>query len=232
MTNRGLSSWTRLQAVCWSAALAWLALDAGTEASRALVAAGVGLSVLSLALVLRAPRALADVVTLGRAAAVVAALAAPWWLGDESWLVWSLLVAASTCDLFDGALARARGATAHGAILDMEVDQLSVLAMSALFVCGGGATFALLLPALRYAYVLASWPAKLPATDPKPRDGDNRRAKQICAAVVISLLLALMPGFPAAFGDAVTAVAAALLTWSFAGDWVFLLRRGRAEAGS
>lgn len=232
VANGTLSAWTRLQASAWLPTLAWLGWSDRAADARGLVAVGVGLSVVGLAAVLRAPRTLADVVTLARAGAVVTAVACPWWVGDRPWVAWTLLVAAAGCDLVDGAVARGRGATSHGAVLDMEADQLSVLAMATLVALGGGASWVLLLPAMRYAYVLAAWPAKLPSSDPKPRDGDNRRGKLVCAAVVVALLLALTPGVPARVGDGVTLVAVALLGWSFAADWAFLFGRRVPEARS
>ncbi|MCK5945391.1 MAG: hypothetical protein KAI24_25600, partial [Planctomycetes bacterium] len=78
-----------------------------------------------------------------------------------------------------------------------------------------------------YAFVLAAWWASVPANDPKPVDGDNRRGRLVCAAVVVALLLALLPGLSPRIGDALTGVAALLLVWSFAGDWLFLLARRR-----
>lgn len=232
MQNSTLTTWTRLQASAWIPALAWLAWTARAEDARAPIAVAAGLSVLSLAIILRAPRTLADVVTLTRAAVVVGAVASPWWIGDQPWVTWSLLAGASAFDLVDGALARMRGATEHGAALDMEADQLSVLAMAVMVVCAGGSALALALPSLRYAYVLAAWPARIPSSDPKPRDGDNRRAKYVCAAVVVVLLLALLPLTPLFFVEVMMVAAVGLLSWSFAGDWVFLLRRRGAEARS
>lgn len=227
-----LSTWTRIQASAWLPALVWFAWGAPVEHARGAAALGVGLSMLSLALVVGAPRTLADLVTLGRGAVVAVVLAAPFGLADRPWTCWSLLIAAAGLDLVDGAVARGRGATAHGASLDMEIDQLSVLAMATLVCLDGGLSLVLALPALRYAYVLASWPAGLPATDPKPQNGDNRVAKRICAAVVAALLLARTPGVPAWLRDGAVVVAVALLTWSFSSDWRFLMRGRRAEAST
>ncbi|MEC7725577.1 MAG: CDP-alcohol phosphatidyltransferase family protein, partial [Planctomycetota bacterium] len=110
---------------------------------------------MSLAWVLRAPRTVADVITLLRAAIVVAVLCAARWLSASEWWLWSLLGLALAGDLLDGAVARRLGASPNGASLDMECDQLSVLAMSWLVVARGGGAHVLLLPSMRYAFVLA-----------------------------------------------------------------------------
>ena len=61
--------------------------------------------------------------------------------------------------------------------------------------------------------------------EPKPIDGDNRRGRRVCAAVVCALLLALWPPLPRAATDAATLLAVLLLAWSFAGDTKYLLAR-------
>jgi hypothetical protein len=50
--------------------------------------------------------------------------------------------------------------------------------------------------------------------------------------VVVVLLLALLPLTPLFFVEVMMVAAVGLLSWSFAGDWVFLLRRRGAEARS
>jgi len=194
--------------------------------------AGAGLSLVSLALVLAAPRSLADVVTVFRAAAVIALVLATAWIGDLSWWTWALLVGAAACDLLDGALARRFGASARGAMLDMESDQLTVLSLSWLVVAGGGGVHVLLLPALRYAFVIGAWLVGIPAVDPKPVNGDNRRGRLICAVVFVALLLALMPGMPRVATDVFSGAAALLLSWSFAQDWAYLFAMRRAGVES
>ncbi|MCK5941445.1 MAG: CDP-alcohol phosphatidyltransferase family protein, partial [Planctomycetes bacterium] len=126
MSSSSLSWWSRVQALAWVPALVWCACASG-EPRREAVAIGIGASVVWLAVVLRAPRTVADVVTLIRALAAAALLVAPTWLGDRPWWTWSLLVAVAALDLVDGALARRFGATSGGAVLDMETDQLTVL---------------------------------------------------------------------------------------------------------
>lgn len=222
-----LAIWSRLQSLAWVPALGWCALASDAGGSHGYVAAGLLLSMVSLTAVLRAPKTLADLVTLSRALLLVAAVAMSAGLG--LWWTWALLAVAASFDLVDGAVARRFGATDAGAVLDMETDQLLVLALSWLVVLGGGSPHVLLLPMMRYAFVLAAWWASLPANDPKPVDGDNRRGRIICAAVVVGLLLALVPGMPRWGVDVLTGVAALLLIWSFAGDWAFLFARRRWE---
>ena len=122
--------WTRVQALAWVPALAWCALAGDSASTRGYVVAGIAATLVSLAGVLGAPRSLADVVTLLRAALAVAVVGAPWWLGEHAWWAWSLLALALLGDLLDGAIARRLGGSSQGALLDMECDQLTVLAMS------------------------------------------------------------------------------------------------------
>lgn len=221
--------WTRVQALAWVPALAWCALAGDSASTRGYVVAGIAATLVSLAGVLGAPRSLADVVTLLRAALAVAVVGAPWWLGEHAWWAWSLLALALLGDLLDGAIARRLGGSSQGALLDMECDQLTVLAMSWMVVARGGLAYVLLLPAMRYLFVLAAWSVSMPASDPKPIDGGNRRGRAVCAAVVVALLLALTPSTPIGLTNALTGVAVGLLSWSFASDWVYLFARRRPE---
>ena len=183
------------------------------------------ISVVSLAVVLRIARSLPNAITLTRALALVPLVAATF---ASPWAFWMLAVLVSLLDLVDGAAARRSGPTPAGAVLDMETDQLTVATFALLVVATGGAPHVLLLPLMRPTFVLAAWRFDLPATDPKPIDGDNRRGRLVCAAVMVALLLALMPGIPPWLRDLVTGCAVALLMWSFSSDWQFLLQRRRA----
>lgn len=186
------------------------------------------LSILSLAWVLRVGRRLADVVTLLRGFALVPLLAVTC---ESPWVVWGLAVCVSLLDLADGVLARRLGATAAGAVLDMECDQLTVAGFALLVVAAGGGAHVLLLPLMRPGFVMVAWWQGLPATDPKPIEGDNRRGKLVCAAVMVALLLALLPGVSAWGRDTVTWLAVLLLLWSFSSDARYLLQRRRAARG-
>jgi phosphatidylglycerophosphate synthase len=170
---------------------------------------------------LRSGRTFADFVTTLRFMGLVA------WLGLSppplgTW-AWGAAVAIAAADLLDGAVARRFGSSRHGALLDMETDQFVVLGFAFAVVAGGGGGHVLVLPALRYGFVLAAWWLRLPANDPKPVRGDNRRGRRVCAAVVVGLLIALHPDVPRVVADTTTAVAVLLLAWSFTGDARFLL---------
>jgi phosphatidylglycerophosphate synthase len=178
-----------------------------------------------LVAILRAGRRAADGVTIAR---FVGLLVAIWLAEGGSPSAWLVAVAVVLLDLVDGAVARRFGGSPQGAVLDMETDQLTVLGLSMLVVLGGGGVHVLLLPALRYLFVLWMWWAVAPAHEPKPVDGDNRRGRFVCACVMVALLVALWPALPPLLGDAVTAVAALLLAWSFSGDARFLLAHRRA----
>lgn len=185
-------------------------------------------SIVSLAVVLRVGRRLPDVVTLARGTGLLALVAVSF---SSPWSFWLLAVLLVLMDLADGALARRLGPTDAGAVLDMEMDQLTVATLALLVVASGGAPHALLLPMMRPAFVLAAWWHGLPATNPKPVHGDNRRGRRICACVLVALLAALLPGVPGWLRDGATGVAVLLLVWSFSSDWQFLSQRRRAARG-
>jgi len=216
-----LPNWLRVQAVFWLPVLIVQGFG-WTQLPWAALCGAMALSFLSVCALLRALRTAADLVTVVRCAGVVAVTyAAP---PDLPWLVWFALVALAALDLLDGMLARRFGATAQGAVLDMEADQITVLALALLVDRDGGPPWILLAPGLRYVFVAAMWTARLPAHDPKPKGGDNRRGRTCCAIVVIALLAALLPGLPPPLVDLAAALAVSVLVFSFASDARFLLR--------
>lgn len=228
MSVSALKVWLRVQATLWLSLLAATALHRGQELPVGWRTPAVGLlfgSLLSLVAVLGAVRKPADFATILRGLGVVAVA----WMGFElrDWTWWTLVVLVVLGDLADGWLARRYGGSPQGAVLDMETDQLTILALSSLFVLVGGGVHTLMLPALRYIFVLAMWILGTPAHDPKPVNGDNRRGRRICAAVVVSLILAHCPQMPVALGNLGTAIAVALLCWSYSSDTRFLLQHAR-----
>lgn len=225
-----LAAWQRTQAVAWLT-LGVVGLLTRPELGTALAttAAAALLSLLSLVLLLRAFR-LADLCTSARVGLLAAALLWASRIGAVAWPVWAACVVAVVADLVDGAVARRRGPTAHGAVLDMEADQLATTQLAVLAtVAWDVAPLVLVLPGFRLAYVLLGWLRGLPAHDPKPKAGDNRRARVICAGSMTLLLVTVAPSVPSGVRLACVAVAATALAYSFADDFVYLLRRRRAE---
>jgi phosphatidylglycerophosphate synthase len=229
MPRRWLESWVLVQAALWLPLLAVLAVHGEwirhfvLPTFRGWIAGGMAVSYVALSVVLRAGRTVADLVTMARCLTIVALVAmAPL----PSWVAFGFAAAAAAADLVDGALARRFGGSAFGAELDMESDQFTVLGLALMAIAAGGGSQALLLPAMKYAFALAAWCLALPASEPKPVAGDNRRGRRICAAVVVSLLLANCPLLPRGVGDAATAIAAVLLAWSFTGDARWLWQQG------
>lgn len=223
-------------------AVSWIPLGALAlryEGVLLAVAPLVLVSYLVLWLTLRAGRRVADWVTAARLVMVVAVFLAILTAGRiEAW-AWICFCVAALADLIDGWVARRFGGSAAGAVLDMEADQaaLVVFALAALhFDAVTG--FVLLLPAFRYAYVVSMKLRGVAVHDPKPLDGDNRRAKIICATVVVLLLAMLCPYIDVWLGRALAArldswlvsLAIALLAFSYSSDVVQLFAR-REHAG-
>ena len=127
---RLLTIWSRVQSCAWVAALGCFAFVDGGASSSVYVVVGLGVSLVTLGVVLSVPRTVADFVTAARAVALVAGFAGPLWSGELTWWAWLVLALAVTLDLVDGWFARRFGATARGAVFDMECDQLCVLALS------------------------------------------------------------------------------------------------------
>jgi phosphatidylglycerophosphate synthase len=93
----------------------------------------------------------ANALTLSRAAAAALVAARP-----GSRLGWAALVAGATAsDWLDGPLARRRGATRLGAVLDLEADSwLTLWSAIAAYRCRALPAWSLLPPTLRYAVML------------------------------------------------------------------------------
>lgn len=169
----------------------------------------------------------ADRLTLVRGAGIMAlypaALAGGHWL-----LLLSLASFLAALDLVDGWIARRTGGTGFGAVFDMEMDQLMVLALSLIAVQKTGMpAWLLLFPGLRYLHLATLRLGRLPRIDPKPKDGDNSRARFICAVVIVVLLSNFIPGGTDLPRLLLNAVALILLIWSFADDFVFIFSRLR-----
>ncbi len=220
-----LQLWLRVQAVLWGAWCVVAAIEA-SFARPSWIALAMGASYAVLVGILRAGRRVADIATILRFVLLLVALAAGQAAPELRW--WAVFLVAVCLDLVDGALARRFGGSAEGAILDMESDQFTVLALSMVVVAQGGAPHVLVLPGLRYVFVLAMWWLSVPAHEPKPVNGDNRRGRRVCAAVMIALLAATCPGVPPLLRDGATLAASGLLAWSFSGDARHLVahRRG------
>lgn len=172
---------------------------------------------------------LANRVTLARLvlALPVAALAlqvapltptARWWIVGLGGL-------ALVLDGVDGQVARRTGtASAFGARFDMETDAALIMVLSGLAWSSGQApAWVLLMGAMRYLFVGAG--VFLPALR-----GDlfpSQRRKVVCAVQGVVLLVVIAPILSPAPATLLAGMALAALSWSFAVDSWWLLRRHR-----
>lgn len=221
MPVSALQTWLRVQALVWLPACAALPWIAGDRWWAPWWAAGMGGSYLALVRILRTGSRPADAVTIARFVGLLLLVVEGAGRFDPG--LWAIAVVVVLLDLVDGAVARRFGGSPQGAVFDMETDQFAVLTLAAIVVAAGGGAHVLILPAMRYVFVLAMWLVGAPAHDPKPVDGDNRRGKLVCAAVMVALLIAAWPGLHGVVRDVATALACGLLAWSFSADARFLV---------
>jgi phosphatidylglycerophosphate synthase len=167
----------------------------------------------------------ADRVTLSRAvlaggcaAVTLMALAGP--APERTWYLLALVVPTLALDAVDGAVARwTRSATSAGAQLDMQVDAgvLVVLGVAVSPVLGA---WVLLIGAMRYLYVAASWAWPILRSS-LPRSRFRRAVAGIQGA---ALATALAPVVPVGVARIVVLLALVLLLASF-GSQIMAIRR-------
>jgi phosphatidylglycerophosphate synthase len=140
---------------------------------------------------------------------------------ERTWLLFALVVPTLALDAVDGAVARrTRSATSAGAELDMQVDAgvLVVLSVAVTSVLGG---WVLLIGAMRYLYVAASWAWPM-LRSPLPRSRFRRFVAGVQGAV---LAAALAPAAPVGVARVAVLVGLVLLVASF-GSQIVVIRRG------
>ncbi len=211
-----------------AAGLTVLCLAAGTPALVTLFIFAVVLVLIVQGLVHHYPHrdlGLCNVITLSRVA-MVAFLAGAVSDPDVSvWIVFSVATVAFALDGLDGVLARRSGLVSDfGARFDMETDAAlgAVLSLHLLLSDVAGPEI-LILGFMRYGFVLAG--LMVPAL--RAELPQSLRRKTICVVQISALIFLLFPASPASLLLPVSAGAAFLLTWSFAVDVVWLLRRAR-----
>jgi phosphatidylglycerophosphate synthase len=158
----------------------------------------------------------ADRVTLGRAVlasgcAAVTVMVLAGVVAARTWWFVALIVPTLLLDAVDGLVARRSGsATRAGAALDMEVDA-GVLVILSLAVASVLGEWVLLIGAMRYLFVAASWKWPVLST-PLPRSWFRRLVAGLQGAV---LTAALAPVVPIDTARIAVLLALALLVASF-----------------
>lgn len=166
----------------------------------------------------------ANTVTLIRAATVclLASLYGEPWNNNEL-LVACVAIFALTLDGVDGWLARITGTQSRfGARFDMEIDALLVLVLSLLaWQSGKAGAWVLIAGLMRYAFIAAGmawhWLDR-----PLP---ESQRRKTICVLQLIALIACVAPILPDSWRIAAAVDAVLMVTWSFAVDVLWLVRR-------
>lgn len=191
-----------------------------------LAAFGTGVALAGIAMAQGYPHAdlgACNAVTLVRAAMVAFLAGAVLVPGAAPWTVFAVASVAFALDGADGWLARRAGLSSDfGARFDMETDAAlgAVLSLWLLASAMAGPEI-LLLGFMRYAFVLAGrlWP---PLRGPLP---PSLRRKAICVVQIAALLALVCPLTPVSLLTPVAMGAALALSYSFAVDILWLLRR-------
>jgi phosphatidylglycerophosphate synthase len=173
---------------------------------------------------------LCNIVTLIRAALVSFLFGAVLASDVSHWVVLGVAAVALALDGVDGWLARRSGLSSDfGARFDMETDA-ALAAVLALWLLVSGTTGleVLLLGFTRYVFVIAA--QAVPAL--RAELPDSFRRKAVCVVQIGTLLVLVSQMAPAAAVVPITLLGAALLTWSFAIDVVWLLRHAGAPDAS
>jgi len=237
MLIRKFQRWLLAQSAAWLTVLALLAwsVASGVDLSAILWLAS-GLGIVSFALlwrVLWAGSTLADRVTLARFLGLAAVCGATGIHGRVDLPIWIAMAIVTCLDAVDGWCARRFGGSEHGAILDMETDQLTVLGFSILAtVYVGAGVWLLALPACRYFNVVCLWIFEKPISDPKPRAGKNAQARVIHASVMVLLLVCTFPQATDVLRVIAGAVAVVLLLYSYASDALYLAQQPKQDTSA
>lgn len=153
-------------------------------------------------------------------------LFAAYALDDGSaWWKVALAVAIIALDRVDGVLARRDGPTERGAVFDMESDAFFLVTMCGVAHVYLGVTAAVfVIGALRPLYVCTWAVLALFIEPPSPNHKGSLRGRVIHVCLVIVLIVDLAPAFPLVVKDLATAVAVALICYSYAMDIASTLR--------
>jgi phosphatidylglycerophosphate synthase len=171
----------------------------------------------------------ANVVTFLRAG-MICLFAAPLFAHDHrslatdlAWIGVAVALIALALDGIDGILARRQKLTSRfGARLDMELDALFILILSALALMNDKAgPWVLLIGLMRYIFVVASWFAPSMRQDLPP----SQRRKAVCALQVLILIVLLAPPVTPPFSVILAFGGLLAIVWSFAVDTAFLLKK-------
>lgn len=231
--STALDRWLLAQALFWTVVIptvAWWIEASGVHTMQFVVwGSSMLFGHLILVRVLAAGGTVADWVTILRGALLLSCCGLAWTSEGLTWILWVGLGIALLGDLLDGWCARRFGGSDAGAMLDMETDQASTLCLAFLLHAAGVGPWVYLLPGFRYGYILLMRLLRVSAADPKPCDGDNRRARLICAVMMLLLFVAVTPGVNTVVANSCAGIPVVLLAFSYGSDIRFLLRRRRVE---
>lgn len=170
----------------------------------------------------------ANAITLVRAGMIALVTATLFATLDDG----AALAIAAFCGLalaldgVDGWFARRSGLeSTFGARFDLEVDALFVLILSAAaYMHDKAGAWVLLIGLMRYAFFSAGFLSKR-LEAPLP---ESLRRKAVCVVQIAALVILLLPQIVPPVSVWIAAAALSVLTWSFAVDINYLLRRGRS----
>lgn len=220
--RESLHPWSLAMAIASLAAMAiWIALpDALSPRDMTVAYAAWTLAAFgTLFIRIRGHRRPADWVTALRVMLCVPLFAAHALDPRPEWWKVALAVAIIVLDGVDGAIARRRGPTEHGAVFDMEGDAFLIVTM-----CGiahlylGVSALVFIIAAMRPLYVLMLAILRLFTEPPSPNHAGSLRGRLIHVGLVIVLVVDLAPMFPLDVKNGGTVVAVALVCYSYVAD--------------
>lgn len=172
----------------------------------------------------------ANYVTAARAALVALTAGAVGYPATPAmlWTLVTLSIVANALDGVDGWVARrTQMASGFGARFDMETDALLILVLSILvWQHEKAGAWVLSCGLMRYGFVVTGWLLPWLAQPLYP----TWRGKAVAVGQTLGLAIALAPILPTRLSTLVAGCALAALTWSFAIDVRWLLRRPRTTS--
>jgi phosphatidylglycerophosphate synthase len=230
--RESLHTWSLVMAIASLAAIAiWIAAPdlLSPRAATAAYSAWTLVAFGYLFVRIEGHRRRADIVTGVRVLLCVVLFASHALEPRPAWWKVAVAIAVIVLDAVDGAVARRDGTTERGAVFDMESDAFYLVTMCGIaHVYLGVHPLVFVVGALRPIYVCIWAVLRLFVAPRSPNRKGSQRGRVIHLLLVIALIADLSPLFSLDVKNAIAAVAAALIGYSYAVD-IWATRAAPAE---